>query len=95
MKKHLSLMFKLCVLYFLSAAFLNAQLPNDCSGALVVCDDSTLNLDALGTGVQEVSGTNDCNSAENNSIWLKINIQNYGTFGFILTLQFMIVLVNF
>ena len=85
MKKHLSLMFKLCVLYFLSAAFLNAQLPNDCSGALVVCDDSTLNLDALGTGVQEVSGTNDCNSAENNSIWLKINIQNSGTFGFILT----------
>ena len=49
-------MFKLCVLYFLSAAFLNAQLPNDCSGALVVCDDSTLNLDALGTGVQELSG---------------------------------------
>ena len=78
-------MFKLCVLYFLSAAFLNAQLPNDCSGALVVCDDSTLNLDALGTGVQELSGTNDCNSAENNSIWLKINIQNSGTFGFILT----------
>ena len=88
-------MFKICVLYFLSAAYLNAQLPNDCSGALVVCDESTLNLDALGIGVQELSGTNDCFSAENNSIWLKINIQNYGTFGFILTLQFMIVLVNF
>jgi hypothetical protein len=85
MKKHLSLMFKICVLYFLSAAYLNAQLPNDCSGALVVCDDSTLNLDALGIGVQEVYGTNDCFSEENNSIWLKLNIQNSGTLGFILT----------
>lgn len=78
-------MFKLCVLYFLSAAYLNAQMPNDCSGVLVVCDDSTLNLDAQGIGVQEVSGTNNCGSSENNSIWLKLNIQNSGTFGFILT----------
>ena len=78
-------MFKHCVLYFLSAAYLNAQMPNDCSGALVVCDDSTLNLDAQGIGVQEVSGTNNCDSSENNSIWLKLNIQNSGTFGFILT----------
>src|SRR5690606_6233875 len=48
-------------------------------------DMSYRNLDATGIGdIQEI-GTNACNSQENNSLWLKIQIKDAGTLGFILT----------
>jgi len=61
---------------------------NDCSDALVVCGNSNFSgLSATGIGIQELSGSNTCSSEENNSIWLKVTIQNSGTLAFTLTPQ--------
>ncbi|MDE1208216.1 T9SS type B sorting domain-containing protein [Tenacibaculum larymnensis] len=59
---------------------------NDCSDAIVVCGNSGFqNLNATGVGVQELSGSNTCSSQENNSLWIKIKIDQGGTLGFTLT----------
>ena len=75
MKRILSL---LVSLFFLSQ--MNAQAPNDCVNAITVCGNGTFQSNATGIGnTQEVSG---CGGMENNSIWLKINIEQSGTLGF-------------
>ncbi|WP_440067468.1 T9SS type B sorting domain-containing protein [Tenacibaculum discolor] len=59
---------------------------NDCSDAIVVCGNSGFqNLNATGVGVQELSGSNTCSSQENNSLWIKIKIDQGGILGFTLT----------
>ncbi|HLF52016.1 T9SS type B sorting domain-containing protein [Flavobacterium sp.] len=59
---------------------------NDCSNALIICGNNNYaDLSATGAGIQELSGSNSCASAENNSLWLKVNILTGGTLGFILT----------
>ncbi len=72
------------ILVFLCLHF-TVSAQNDCRDALVVCGDSDyIGLSALGPGVQELIGTNDCSSAENNSIWLELTIKTGGTLGFLL-----------
>ncbi len=60
---------------------------NDCSDALVICGNSGFNgLTASGIGVQELIGHVTCNDAqENNTIWIKININTSGTLTFVIT----------
>lgn len=62
-----------------------AQQPSDCINAIVICGNSNLNLDVEGVGVQELTGTNNCGSQENNSIWLQLNPITDGTLAFTLT----------
>ncbi len=61
----------------------------DCSNAIVVCGNTQFNgLTVSGFGnVQELDEANVCQSNENNSIWLKLNIATSGTLGFLLTPQ--------
>ncbi len=57
--------------------------PNDCVNAIEVCGSGVLTSNATGVGeLQEVSGANSCSSSENNSLWLKIEIENGGILGF-------------
>ena len=74
------------VLLLLTLGFsLNSFSQNDCVDALVVCGNTGFNgLSATGIGVQEIAN-NVCDSDENNSIWLKISIDQGGTLGFTLT----------
>lgn len=72
-----------CLLLQVSFSF--AQSPNDCIEAVVVCGNSSVNIDVDGIGVQELNNSNTCGSQENNSIWLELNIATSGTLGFILT----------
>ena len=64
----------------------NSFAQNDCTDALVVCGNTGFaGLSATGVGIQELSGSNNCGSQENNSIWLRIVIDQGGTLGFTLT----------
>jgi hypothetical protein len=64
---------------------LNCIAQNDCVDAIIVCGNTGfVGLTASGVGIQEI-GVNACNSEENNSIWLKLLINNGGTLGFVLT----------
>ena len=74
------------IVLFLLCFFASSYGQNDCSDAIVVCGNTGFDgLSATGVGVQELNGSNNCNSQENNSIWLKISIDQGGTLGFILT----------
>ena len=69
---------------------------NDCTDALVVCGNTGFDgLNATGVGTQELSGSNTCDSEENNSIWLKIVINQGGTLGFVLTPQSSAIEIDF
>ena len=71
---------------FLLFSFAVTFAQNDCVDAIVVCGNTGFNgLSATGIGVQELNGNNTCDSQENNSIWLKIAIDQGGTLGFVLT----------
>ena len=70
------------LLLFTSIAF--AQ--NDCNEAIVVCGNLGFqDLDVVGVGTQELSGSNTCGSQENNSLWLDVTVNTGGTLGFTLT----------
>ncbi|WP_396192206.1 T9SS type B sorting domain-containing protein [Flavobacterium sp.] len=59
---------------------------NDCVDALVACGNSNYNnISIVGPGVSEVNASNSCTGQENNSLWIKVTIQNPGTLGFTLT----------
>ncbi|RNC84905.1 MAG: gliding motility-associated C-terminal domain-containing protein [Winogradskyella sp.] len=68
-------------------AFINTigYSQQDCIESIVVCGNSSFDLDVNGIGIQEVSGLNACSSQENNSIWLEVNIETTGTLAFTLT----------
>jgi len=75
MKKILFLLFTINF-----ASILYAQHPNDCENAIIICGNSQFKSNATGIGnIQEISS---CNSGENNSLWLEINIVQGGTLGF-------------
>ena len=58
---------------------------NDCVDALVACGNSNYNnISIVGPGVSEVNASNSCTGQENNSLWIKVTIQNPGTLGFTL-----------
>ena len=74
--------------YFLLFAFLviaKTHAQNDCTDAIIACGNTDYTgLSANGIGIQELTGLNTCSSNENNSIWIKISINNGGTLGFTL-----------
>ena len=77
---------KLVFVFFLfSYIFMFSQSPNDCVNSVIVCGNSSINVDVEGIGTQELSGSNTCQSQENNSVWLVITIETSGTLGFVLT----------
>lgn len=64
-------------------AFSFAKAQTDCSGAIVVCGNTDYTgLAAVGFGAQELNGHVSCSSAENNSIWLRLDISGGGTLTF-------------
>jgi gliding motility-associated-like protein len=73
------------ILSFFIHLSLNAQ--SDCPDAIIVCgNESYRGLNATGVGaLSEITPDNACESAEHNSLWLKILIKNGGTLGFVLT----------
>lgn len=77
---------KLLLLFSFVLNFTFSFAQNDASDALIVCGNSGFNgLSASGAGVEELIGHIDCGSQENNSVWLKININTSGTLSFTLT----------
>lgn len=77
--------FRYLIFLFFLGFSLNSVAQNDCVDALVVCGNTGFDgLSATGIGIQELSGNNVCGSSENNSIWLKISIDQGGTLGFTL-----------
>ncbi|HIP37731.1 MAG TPA: T9SS type B sorting domain-containing protein, partial [Crocinitomix sp.] len=70
-------------LFFINILY--AQLPNDCVNSIIVCGNSNIDLDVEGVGIQELNGTNNCSSQENNTIWFKVTSSTNGTLGFTLT----------
>ena len=72
------------ILFFLITLENSAQ--NDCADAIIVCGNTGFEgLSATGVGTQELNGSNNCESSENNSIWLQLSIATGGTLGFTLT----------
>lgn len=72
----------LLLLFFISS-IAHAQNPaSDCSGAIKICGDGRISTNADGIGAQELNGTNNCSSQENNSLWLEIEITKAGSLGF-------------
>lgn len=75
----------LFVLFFIFI-FTPSFSQNDCVDALVVCGNTGFDgLNATGSGVPELNNSNTCQGSENNSLWLKISIDQGGTLGFTLT----------
>ncbi|WP_008638217.1 T9SS type B sorting domain-containing protein [Bizionia argentinensis] len=84
MKSFLKL--KVCLFFiYLITYNSNAQAPTDCVDAIIVCGNSEINLNVGGVGMQELTGLNNCDSEEHNSLWLKVTLVTDGTLGFILT----------
>lgn len=80
--------FKALSLFFLFSFIfqikISAQNPTDCSDAVIVCGNSSVNLDVNGIGKQELGFGINCSSQENNSVWLKVAPITDGTLGFTL-----------
>ncbi|MDN3493100.1 T9SS type B sorting domain-containing protein [Winogradskyella bathintestinalis] len=75
MKKILLLI--ICIVLFSN---LQAQEPNDCIDAVVICGNGTFSSNATGSGDDfEING---CGGFEHNSLWLEVNIVQAGTLGF-------------
>ncbi|RXJ50628.1 T9SS type B sorting domain-containing protein [Gelidibacter gilvus] len=76
------------ILSVLSVLFINhisyAQEPTDCIDSVIICGNSTVNLNVNGVGVQELNNSNTCGSSEHNSIWLQVTLVTDGTLGFTL-----------
>lgn len=71
----------LLLLLFFSKSFSQ----NDCTDAIIVCGNAGFSgLTATGVGSQELGAGVTCGSQENNSIWMRLNIQQTGTLGFTL-----------
>jgi gliding motility-associated-like protein len=78
--------FQIALLFLLFFQFTYSQ--NDCVNAIVVCGNTNYSgLSVSGFGTQELFGSNNCGSYENNSLWFKVSIQTGGTLGFTLTPQ--------
>ena len=76
------------IILILASVLLNethAQEPTDCVDSVIVCGNSGINLDVNGFGTQELNGTSNCGSQENNSLWLQVTLVTSGTLGFVLT----------
>jgi gliding motility-associated-like protein len=89
---HFRFLISLLLLCYLT----NSYGQNDCTEAIIVCGNTGFDgLSATGVGIQELNNSNTCFSQENNSIWLKISIDQGGTLGFTLTPQSTSITVDF
>lgn len=83
-------------IFFLVFLASRSYAQNDCVDAIVVCGNTGFQgLSATGVGIQELNGNNNCGSSENNSIWLRLSIDNGGTLGFTLTPESTSIAVDF
>lgn len=57
------------------------NLPNDCVNYIQACDNQSVAFNVSGAGIQEIVPPS-CSSNENNSLWLRITIDQPGTLGF-------------
>ncbi|NER15501.1 T9SS type B sorting domain-containing protein [Leptobacterium flavescens] len=78
------------LIFFLAIGFsLQAQAPNDCVNAIIVCSDTNLELNSNGIGIDDFAspGSNppDCSFTESQSLWLKVIIETSGTLAFVIT----------
>ncbi|MVO08843.1 T9SS type B sorting domain-containing protein [Flavobacterium sp. TP390] len=67
-------------LLFITLSFAQ-NLPNDCQNYIQACDNQSVSFDVSGAGVQEINPPS-CSSQENNSLWLRVTIDQPGTLGF-------------
>lgn len=67
----------------------NAQDPNDCINALTVCGNTNLSFNSSGPGINDfdIPGNQGptCLANENQSLWIRIPIQESGKLGFTIT----------
>lgn len=82
LKTLLKFLFILSTLFFSQIA--QAQFPTDCIGSVIICGNSSVDLNVSGIGTQELSNSNTCSSMEHNSIWLQVTLVTDGTLGFTL-----------
>lgn len=82
MKKLLKILSLLSILFINHVSY--AQEPTDCIDSVIICGNSTINLNVNGVGVQELNNSNTCGSSEHNSIWLQVTLVTDGTLGFTL-----------
>jgi len=57
------------------------NLPNDCQNYIQACDNQSVSFNVSGAGIQEINPPS-CSSQENNSLWLRVTIDQPGTLGF-------------
>jgi len=62
------------------------NLPNDCVNYIQACDNQSVAYNVSGAGIQEIVPPS-CSSNENNSLWLRVTIDQPGTLGFDLVPQ--------
>ncbi|WP_339889719.1 T9SS type B sorting domain-containing protein [uncultured Flavobacterium sp.] len=67
----------------LSFTIFGQNLPNDCQNYIQACDNQSVSYNVSGAGVQEIIPQS-CQSQENNSLWLRVTIEQAGTLGFTL-----------
>ena len=79
MKKKL---LKLTLILFYSFSF-GQNLPNDCINYIQACDNQSVSYNVSGAGIQEIIPQS-CESQENNSLWLRVTLEQAGTLGFTL-----------
>lgn len=58
-------------------------MPNDCVNYIQACDNQSISFNVSGAGIQEIVPPS-CSSQENNSLWLRVTIEQEGTLGFTL-----------
>lgn len=75
-----------CVYILLFLFYLPLHAQNDCPEAITVCGNANyFDLDATGVGEVAEIGVNACSSGENNTVWLKVIIDDGGTLNFTIT----------
>lgn len=80
MKKHPLLKFIFILFYTFS---FGQDLPNDCQNYIQACDNQSVSYNVSGAGIQEIIPPS-CESQENNSLWIRVTIEQAGTLGFTL-----------
>lgn len=68
-------------LFLISFCSFGQNLPNDCVNYIQACDNQSIAYNVSGAGIQEIVPPS-CSSNENNSLWLRVTIDQPGTLGF-------------
>lgn len=71
----------LFVLSLVTCCNYGQNLPNDCVNYIQACDNQSIAYNVSGAGTQEIVPPS-CSSSENNSLWLRITIDQPGSLGF-------------